>query len=185
MCNRNPIWWALVLAVPFAAGCESSADSGGDRGPSVQELTAQIEAKNKAATPAADPQESDTAMAANDASTQNVTGGPAIAQKAGDPPPVRTQGGYFGAISGANRNIRLMVNDLPWKESVKLFEAEHGHKPRDTKEFMERIRREGTPLPDVAEGTTYLYVPEEGQFGELYQVPIDSPAAKAAAEGGK
>jgi hypothetical protein len=80
---------------------------------------------------------------------------------------------YWGAIASANRSVRQRVTDFSWQTSMKLFKAENERLPRDTKEFMERIRGEGTPLPDLPDGYTYLYVPDEGQFGELYQVPLE------------
>ena len=75
---------------------------------------------------------------------------PEDAKKASERAPLKSNPStYLGAISAANRNVRLMADDLPWKKSVQLFEAEQGRKPRDTKEFLDRVRSEGTKLPDI------------------------------------
>jgi hypothetical protein len=163
--------------LPFAAGCESSVDTGG-AGPTVEQLTAEMQKSKKEAAPAAAAETETDDVAASRAE-------PAIAQKASDRPQLQTQGGYAGAVFGASRSIRITADDLAWKKSVQLFEAEHGRKPKDTEEFMERIKREGTPLPDIEPGTKYFYNPQEGQFGELYQVPIDAPAGEAPAGDGQ
>jgi hypothetical protein len=188
MCEQFAAWLVVLSILACAGGCESSTDSGPDAGPTIEQLTAQSQAKNKEASPT-DGSNSDEKAASGpdspqDATAQAGSAEPAIAQKASERPPQRSSSGtYAGAVFGASRSIRIAADDLAWKKSVQLFEAEHGRKPKDTKEFMERIKSEGTPLPDIEPGTTYFYQPAEGQFGELYQVPIgetpDNPPASA------
>lgn len=174
--------WSVVALVAMT-GCDSSATGGSAGGPSMEQLAAKLPGKTDtpAATAAADA--STAGQVANDESMSAAGRGaaaadpsvvPPDAKKASDRGPVASRSGtYLGAISAANRNIRNRLDDLPWKDSVRLFQAEMGYKPKDTKEFMERINRDGVQLPDIPAGTTYLYVPDDGQFGELYQVPID------------
>jgi hypothetical protein len=182
MSKRYAVWLTLLSGLSFATGCESSVDSGGSSGPTVEQIASrQKETSNEATPAAASP--SEQAAARGNAPAATGSSEPAIAQKASDRPPLQTQGGYAGAVFGANRTIRIMADDLAWKKSVQLFEAEHGRKPKDTQEFMDRIRSEGTPLPSIEPGTKYLYMPNEGQFGELYQVPIDAPAGDVPAGG--
>jgi hypothetical protein len=174
-------WIALLLAVSFGCGSPSSGGSGGQN-VSMEELTKQLQKQSGAAapkpatpmtpaTPAAPANavaEGRTEQGAIETATVDV---PADAKKASDKGPQRTQGGYMGAVIGANRNIREALSDVSWQKSVQLYEASNGHKPRNTQEFLELVRGEGTPLPEIPQGMTYLYVPEEGQFGQLYQVP--------------
>jgi hypothetical protein len=174
------VWTALALAV--FVGCDSSTTGSDAGGQSMEQLAAKLQGKTDSPAPVdAAPAPSRDEVAANettDAAGQGAAAGPnavpAGAKQASDRGPVRSRSGtYFGAISSANRNIRNRLDDLPWKDSVRLFQAEMGYKPRNTKEFMERIERDGVRLPDIPPDSTYLYVPEDGQFGELYQVPID------------
>jgi hypothetical protein len=188
MWNRFLICLCSAAALVAIAGCDSSTTSASASGPSMEDLAAKLQGKppEAAAAPAAAPAPGADAVA-SDKSATPPTGDeraastsvvPPDAKVASDRGPVKSRPGtYFGAISAANRNIRTRLDDLPWKESVKLFEAEKGYKPRNTQEFLERVRGEGTPLPDIDPGTTYLYVPDEGQFGELYAVPIDEAPA--------
>lgn len=180
-----------LLFVP-AAGCNSSAESSStSTGSDDAALAAWFEKQSKG-NEAADSRQNQNAAAsasntiANTSATNTTTARgnvpPPGSKRAGERPPVRS-GGYVGAIARANRNIRTRLDDLPWKKSVQLFEAEMGHKPRDTKEFLERINRERTPLPDIPDGFTYLYLPDEGQFGELWQVPVEEmPDAERGTE---
>jgi hypothetical protein len=182
MCKRYVVWLTLLSGLPLATGCESSVESGGSSGPTVEQIAARQKETSKEATPAA-ATPSEQAATRGDVPAETGSSEPAIAQKASDRPPLQTQGGYAGAVFGANRTIRIMADDLAWKKSVQLFEAEHGRKPKDTQEFMERIRSEGTPLPSIEPGTKYLDMPDEGQFGELYQVPADAPEGVVPASG--
>jgi hypothetical protein len=183
-----------VVLLATALGCGPTVDSSNDDNISITELTTQMDKKPKpaAAAPAAPaPTASDAATAASDNAAPGARAeppddddrdsAPADAQVAGERPAVRSTG-YVGAIASANRNVRQRLDSVAWQKSVQLFEAEKGYKPRTTEEFLERVRSEGTPIPEIPPGHTYLYVPEEGQFGELYQVligetPSDAPAA--------
>ncbi len=179
--------WFFV-AVLSVVGCESSSDSGGGGNMSMQELSAKIEGKPAAAEAAsattASPASSETPAPAGAATTEPATQVaadantiPADAKRASDQGVQHTQGGYMGAVIGANRSIRQRVADLSWQKSVQLYEATNGHKPRNTQEFVEHMRGERTPLPELEPGYTYLYIPDEGQFGELYSVPINEAPA--------
>lgn len=182
---RNRILVCSFVATAFcvSAGCDTSTSTGASGGgQSMEELAAKLQGKKPAAAapasaPAAEAEANNNAAAPTGretAATAPAGTVPDDAKKASERAPLKSNPStYLGAISSANRNIRTMLDDVSWKKSVELFEAEHGRKPRDTKEFLERVRGEGTPLPQIARDHTYLYVPEEGQFGELYSVPID------------
>jgi hypothetical protein len=176
-----------ILLLIGAVGCDSASDSaGGGKSVSMTELADKLNPQAKpsvpasaAAAPPATPEVAGRGRPEPDAMSQ----APPDAKKASDKGPVHTQGGYAGAIVAANRNIRERLSDVAWKKSVELFAAEKGYKPRDTKEFLERVRSEGTPLPEIPMGFTYLYVPNEGQFGELYQVPIEDTQSQQPSAG--
>jgi hypothetical protein len=184
MCKQFAAWLVVLFIFACVGGCESSNDTGADAGPTIEQLTAQSQAKNKEASSTdgttADEKTTSSTDSRTDATAQSGNAEPAIAQKASERPPQRSSSGtYAGAVFGASRSIRIAADDLAWKKSVQLFEAEHGRKPKDTKEFMERIKSEGTRLPDIEPGTEYFYQPAEGQFGELYQVPIGETPSDA------
>jgi hypothetical protein len=175
------ICFALLTVV---VGCGSPATSTDDN-VSVAELTARMDNKPEPAkpTPAATPQPAREEPASQSAEL-NTSAGEATtlspdARPASERPQVQSRG-YFGAISSANRNIRQRMDDVAWQKSVQLFEAEMGRKPRNTEEFLERVRREGTPLPEIPPGYRYVYVPEEGQFGELYAEAVEQPQGDSA-----
>jgi hypothetical protein len=171
----------LLFAPLFiAAGCDSTAPNPTTAGgPSIEELAAKMQGKKPEAAPTASAPQTAANPAENTDSRAPVAAAPTktgevnYTTTASDRGPAATQGGYGGAIIAANRTMRTALDDIAWKKSVQLFEAEHGRKPRDTKEFLERVKGEGTPLPGVPDGFTYHYIPDEGQFGQLYQVPIE------------
>jgi hypothetical protein len=68
---------------------------------------------------------------------------------------------------------------------MKLYNASNGHLPQTTKEFLDYVRNEGTPLPELPNGMTYLYDPKGGEadYGELWQVPIDQMPEEAPSSG--
>jgi hypothetical protein len=170
-------WFCALASLGAAVGCgsSSSATGGAAGGPSMEELTAKLQSKQAAAT--------STPATATNPSAGDAGGEPArvsngdgpIAKEASDRGPLQSRPGtYAHALASSNRNMRTMLDDVAWQKSVQLFEAEKGYKPRTTQEFMERVRSEGTPLPIIEPGTMYYYVPNEGQFGQLYQVPLGS-----------
>lgn len=170
------VWIALLSAMTMGCGSSSNSGSGGQN-VSVEELAKQLQGNSPAPAPkppaptiAATSRESAEQPAVETRSSEEV---PPDAKRASDKGPPRTQGGYMGAVIGANRNIREALSDVSWQKSVQLYEASNGYKPRNTQEFLELVRGEGTPLPEIPQGMAYLYVPEEGQFGQLYQVPAD------------
>jgi hypothetical protein len=146
----------------------------------MEELTAKLQGKPATATaaPAPDATAAASNQTASDADSEPArvpNGDGPIAKQASDRGPLQSRPGTYGhALASSNRNMRTMLDDVSWKKSVQLFEAEKGYKPRTTQEFMERVQSEGTPLPHIEPGTMYYYVPDEGQFGQLYQVPIGS-----------
>jgi hypothetical protein len=174
------IWCGYILIA--AVGCGSSGGSDLESMPET-ELLSDVLTQPAQALPAA--AVSQGGVAADGNTGTGVAAAPVArpAENAAVPPGSRPASErpalrsdpntYLGAIAAANRNIRTRLDDLPWKKSVELYQAEKGYKPRNTKDFLERVRSEGTPLPEIPPGYTYLYVPDEGQFGELYQVPLE------------
>jgi hypothetical protein len=80
-------------------------------------------------------------------------------------------GGYYSAIVGAHRHITTRVDDLAWKQAIQHYKATNGNMPKDHAEFMSGvIDGFGIALPPLEEGEEYLWIPDEGQFGELYVV---------------
>ena len=181
---------ALLLAMSVGCGGPSSGGGSGSN-VSVEDLAKQLQGKSPSAaaakssspapaasTPAEQPAASREGEAERDPRQAASTEVPSDAKRASDKGPQRTQGGYMGAVIGANRNIREVLSDVSWQKSVQLYEASNGRKPRNTEEFLSLVRGEGTPLPEIPQGMTYLYVPEEGQFGQLYQVPADQTGSE-------
>jgi len=181
--------WIVVL-LAAVAGCESSGDGQG----TMADTETLADVLKKSSQPPATASSSNNDVVASDrgaagdaaaaAARADESALPPGSKPASERPPLKSNPRtYWGAIASANRNIRTRLDDLPWKKSVQLFQAEKGYKPRDTKEFLERVRGEGTPLPEIPQGFAYLYLPDEGQFGELYQVPLDQmPGQQPEAE---
>jgi hypothetical protein len=105
--------------------------------------------------------------------------------------PVRTkagraqvgEGGYLTAIVGARRRVLNESESWAWKQAVQHFKATEGRKPKDHKEFMEKVVKPlQIDLGYIEEGQEFLYDPSaesDGDLGVLYVVEkAEEPAAK-------
>jgi hypothetical protein len=163
----------LLTAIAIGvAGCDSP--SGATGGTSMNEVattaTAQQEAERQKVE--ADRKAKESADAAAKAAAD------AQPRKAGRPK-VKEGGGYFTAIVGARRKILNETDRWAWIQAVQHFQAREGRLPKDHAEFMKEIESLEINLGYKEPDEEFLYVPEEGDFGELYVVKIaEEPVAK-------
>jgi hypothetical protein len=165
-----------VLAVSLAwgvSGCNSSSDSSGS-GSSLDDLARATDAQKASrqqqdADAAAQKAEVDK-KAAEQASAQPAEPQKRVAGRA----PVAPGGGYYNAIIGARRHILNESESWAWKQGVSHFRAETGRKPKDNKEFVEKVLKEkDIQLPKLEDNEEYVYDPKgetDGDFGQLYVI---------------
>jgi hypothetical protein len=169
--------WSLAIACLLCSlGCGSSSDSGANGGgSSMDQMAAQLDEQAAA-------REQEEARVAADKKAQEE----AAAKAAAEAPPERKKagrasvepGGYANAIIGARRHALNEAESWAWKQAVNSFRAEHGRKPKDHDEFMNKIVKPlGIDLGFKEEDEEFLYDPNaesDGEFGVLYVVKKQS-----------
>lgn len=78
--------------------------------------------------------------------------------------------GYGGGIISEPVRQRFIqeqkiIYEIAIPQYLVLYDVEHGHPPKTHEEFMEKIiEANGVTLPELPEGETYVYVPEQKQL---------------------
>ena len=166
--TRRIAYFGLVVMGLVFSGCSEPADSGA---PQDMDDLARMLDPPKQETPPPPPAESEPPPPSRIAESEPAP--PRENPQAGSADETAQQepGGYLSSIAMAHRSIRTRVDDLAWKQAVSHFKANQGRNPRSHEEFMSGvIEALRIPLPELEPDEQYLYVPEEGQFGELYVV---------------
>ncbi len=159
--RRQIAFVSIVLTGLATLGCGQRADSGGasemdalarmlDQ-PKQEVSPAQTQVATRPAEPTTPPQAAPKTRRANESAAE--------------------PGGYLSAIAHAHRSVRTKTDNWAWMQAVTHFKATEGRMPRSHEEFMSGvIKAFDILLPELEQGEEYLYVPDEGQFGELYIV---------------
>lgn len=170
---------SVSVAVVGCGGSDKGSSSDFDAVSEMLEQQATVDAANAEAKAAAE------AQAAADAKT-------AAARKLAEegPSEIRTddmvrgskmtRGGSLQTILKSGIRGQQKLNMMTYDYALKLYEAEHGHRPDSHEEFMEKIIRfNNISLEPLQEPYEYWYSAEEGQ---LYKrVKPDAVEAEAEA----
>jgi len=87
-------------------------------------------------------------------------------------PDVAEDGGTLGDILltplRTYRKVQVRIDEIQIKSQLNSFRASKLRNPKDFKEYKKEILDPvGITLPDLPDGDSYVYQPDEGQYGEL------------------
>lgn len=74
--------------------------------------------------------------------------------------------GYMTTVAATLFKTRQrVIFEIQIPQALQLYEALHGHKPKTEEAFFDEIiRANNLKLPELPEGDTYFYDPEQGQL---------------------